>query len=142
MKTNRQQAVMEIVSSREIYTQDELAEALLVAGFRATQATVSRDIRELGLVRQQGRRGLKYAVENADGAVTPMERVFRAGLVSVDFAGNMLVIKTLSGVAMAVAAALDDMKLPDILGTVAGDDVVMCVVRSEVAAKKIMEKLA
>jgi len=142
MKTKRHRTIVEIVSSREIYTQEELVDALNSMGFLVTQATVSRDIKELGLVRQPGRqRGLKYVVEGAGNAATPMERIFRAGLVSVDFAGNMLVIKTLSGMAMAVAAALDDMKLPDILGTVAGDDVVMCVVRNADSAKMLMEKL-
>lgn len=142
MKQARQQLILEFVRRREIYTQEELTDALGAAGFSAAQATVSRDIRELGLIKQPGRNGMKYAESGGAGAAgTPLERIFRDGLVSVDFAGNMLVLKTLSGMAMAVAAALDDMKFSEILGSVAGDDVVMCVVKSKAAAAKLAEKL-
>ena len=143
MKEKRQQAILELLRKTNIYTQEELTAALSAEGFFVAQATVSRDIRELGLVRERTRKGLKYAVPSGAGViVSPLARVFREGLVSVDYAGNMLVLRTLNGMAMAVAAALDEMKFPEIIGTVAGDDTIMCVIKNEAAAAALAEKLA
>lgn len=140
MKSERQKAILQLVRTKDIFTQEELTAALSSAGFSAAQATVSRDIRELRLLKESTPRGQKY--------VTPQEpehslaRIFRDGVISVDHAGNMLVLRTLSGLAMAVALALDDMNFPEILGSVAGDDVVLSVVRTEVDAAKLVEKLS
>ncbi|MCL2388267.1 MAG: arginine repressor [Defluviitaleaceae bacterium] len=142
MKQERHQAILEIVNSKDILTQEELTAELSAAGFPIAQATVSRDIRELGLIKENTRSGQRYALPAGGEAIAnPFTRVFRAGLVSVDFAGNMMVLRTLSGMAMAVATALDDMSFPDILGSVAGDDVVICVVKSKAAAAALTEKL-
>lgn len=142
MKTSRQSVVLELLRKQDIYTQEELTAALATQGYFVTQATVSRDIRELGLVKERTRKGLKYAApDDAVANTSPFARVLRDGLVSVDYAANMLVLHTLSGMAMAAAAALDEMNLPDILGTVAGDDTIICVVRSNAAAKKLAETL-
>ncbi|MCL1884501.1 MAG: arginine repressor [Defluviitaleaceae bacterium] len=141
MKTERQNKIIEILNKKDIYTQGELTAALSDAGFFVAQATVSRDIRELGLLKEVTKNGQKYIVPDGSGS-TPLARVFRDGLVSVKFAGNMLVLKTLSGMAMAVAAALDDMNFSEILGSVAGDDVVICVVKSKASAAALAEKLA
>ncbi|MCL1882608.1 MAG: arginine repressor [Defluviitaleaceae bacterium] len=152
MKQSRQRAILELVRAKNIFTQEELTAELTAAGFSATQATVSRDIRELGLVKMPAnksadskRKQERYATFKyvaADGAeISPLARVFREGLVGVDFAGNMLVLKTLGGMAMAVAAALDSMKYDEILGTVAGDDTIICVVRSEAAAADLAGRL-
>lgn len=142
MKAERQRAILEILRKKDIYTQEEITAALSAEGFFVAQATVSRDIRELGLVKEHTRKGLKYAAPNDAGTGSPFARVFRDGLVSVDYAGNMLVLKTLNGMAMAVAAALDEMKLPELLGSVAGDDTIICVAKTASAAKTLAEKLS
>jgi len=142
MKSERQKAILHLVRTKDIFTQDELTEALAKAGFAAAQATVSRDIRELRLTKEPTEKGQKYvAPSKKDAPSHRLTRIFNDGLLSVDYAGNMLVLHTVSGLAMAVALALDDMNFPEILGTIAGDDVVMCVVRSETAAAALMEKL-
>ena len=143
MKIGRQQTILELVRQNDIYTQGELTDALKNAGFPAAQATVSRDIRELRLTKVPTPTGQKYAVpQPQDEAMCPMARVFRDGLVSMDFAGNMLVLRTLSGMASAVALALDSMNHSEILGTVAGDDTIICVVKSESHAASLVERLA
>ena len=138
MKTDRQTAILKLIKEKNILTQDEITEALSALGFPVAQATVSRDIRELGLIKDPATQ--KYIAPLGAGK-SPFERVFRDGLISVDYAGNMLVIRTLSGMAMAVAAALDEMSYPEILGTVAGDDCVMCVIKSQKQAATLMERL-
>jgi transcriptional regulator of arginine metabolism len=143
MKTERQKKILELLREKNIYTQEELTSALNAAGFSVTQATVSRDIRELGLLKESTQKGQRYvAPDDFAVAKSPFARVFRDGLVSVDYAENILVLRTLSGMAMAVAAAFDEMKFPDILGSVAGDDVIICVVRSKADAAKLAERLS
>ena len=143
MKSERQQAILRLVRTKNIYTQGELTKALTEAGFPVAQATISRDIRELRLTKELTDDGQKYvAPSQTDEPIqNRMTRIFRDGLVSIDYAGNMLVLRTLSGMAMAVALALDNMNFPEILGTIAGDDVVMCVVKSESYAAELVEKL-
>ncbi|MCL1862365.1 MAG: arginine repressor [Defluviitaleaceae bacterium] len=140
MKQERQKAILELLRKQDIYTQEELTLVLKHKGFSVAQATVSRDIRELGLLKKNTRKGQKYIVPEGT-EVSPLKRVFRDGLVSIDYAGNMMVLRTLSGMAMAVAAALDSMKFPEILGSVAGDDVIICVVKTKAAAAALSEKL-
>ena len=133
---------MYLVQTQDIFTQGELTEALAEAGFSAAQATVSRDIRELRLTKEPTDNGQKYvAPTSKDEPTHRMSRIFREGLVSIDYAGNMLVLRTLNGMAMAVALALDEMNYSEILGSVAGDDVVMCVVKSESHAAALVENL-
>ncbi|MDR0273026.1 MAG: arginine repressor [Clostridiales bacterium] len=140
MKQERHNAIIEILRNRDIYTQEELTAALSTAGFSVAQATISRDIRELGLIKENTKKGQRYvAPENS--TANPIERVFRDGLVKVEYAGNMLVLHTITGMAMAVAYALDNMQFPEILGSVAGDDVIICVVKSKSAAAALTEKL-
>jgi len=142
MKPDRQRTILELVRTNDIYTQGELTVALKNAGFPAAQATVSRDIRELRLTKMPTSTGQKYAVPNFSNELSdPLTRVFRDGLISMDYAGNMLVLRTINGMAEAVALALDSMNHMEILGTVAGDDVVMCVIKSESQAAALMEKL-
>ena len=143
MKTERQKALLHLVRTKDIFTQEELIAALEEAGFSAGQATVSRDVRELRLTKEITDNGRKYvANEKEYESSHHLARIFRDGLVSTDHAGNMLVLRTLSGMAMAVALALDNMELPEILGTIAGDDVVMCVVRSEEHAAALVEEFS
>lgn len=133
MKVNRHAKIVELINKYQIETQEELAEYLNQEGFRVTQATVSRDIRDLKLTKvpiENGRQ--KYAVLQAEqnGLAEKYIRILIDGYVSMDMAQNILVIKTVSGMAMAVAAALDAMKYHEIVGCIAGDDTVMCAVRT------------
>ena len=144
MKTKRQTKILELIQKHDIETQEELSDYLRREGYQVTQATVSRDIRELKLTKiamDNGRQ--RYAVlSDADtGMAERLVRVLREGFVSMDYAGNILVIKTVSGMASAVGAAVDAIKLSEIIGSIAGDDTLMCVIRTEEDAVNIMNKL-
>ena len=145
MKIARHSKIIELVNHYDIETQEELASRLNEAGFRVTQATVSRDIRELNLTKvAKPGGGSKYMAvtsqETPDGE--KYIRVLREAFVSMDAAQNILVIKTVSGMAMAVAAALDAMKWNEIVGSVAGDDTIICVIRSVDEAIAVMDKIS
>jgi len=149
MKNERHIRILELISENDIETQEELAEKLKNEGFKVTQATVSRDIRELGLSKVSAGGGKqKYAVLDTNIVGVMQEkyiRVLREGFVSIDKAMNMLVIHTVSGMAMAVAAALDDMCISEILGCIAGDNTIMAATKSvedaDIAADKIKNAL-
>ena len=142
MKIARHAKILELIENYEIETQDELAQKLCEEGFHVTQATVSRDIREMKLTKIATEKGKqKYAVISShDSEVTErMTRVFKEAVTKMDYAQN--IIHTLGGMGMAVAVALDNMQNSEILGTIAGDDTVFCVVRSHNQAAVIIEKL-
>jgi len=144
MKADRQAKIIELIGRQEIETQEELARCLQEEGYRVTQATVSRDIREMKLTKVPTSGGRqKYAVMGAHGAGMDETylRVLREGLVSMDMAQNILVVKTVSGMAMAVAAALDQMKWPQIVGCIAGDDTIMCAIRTVEDTPVVMNKI-
>ena len=144
MKARRQAKILELVREHEIETQGELTKLLSLEGFNTTQATVSRDIHEIKLTKiSAAKGGYKYALptQQGQGGLVRLKRVFWDGYVSMDNAGNMVVIRTFAGMARAVAAALDAVNLPEIVGTIAGNDVVMCATKSEQAAIDLMEKL-
>lgn len=143
MKNKRQKKILELIVRYEIGTQEELMEKLKGEGFEVTQATVSRDIREMKLTKIETHGKLHYVAlrESDDDVKEKYERVFRDGFISMDNAVNILVIKTVSGMAMAVAAALDSMQFNEIVGTIAGDDTVMCAVRSLDDVVNLMGKL-
>ena len=112
--------------------------------FNVTQATVSRDIRELKLTKatmQSGKQKYVATAKESSFVTERLNRVFRDGIVSIDYAQNIVVIKTLIGMAMAVAAALDSMENSEIMGTIAGDDTIFCVVKNESRAVKLTENL-
>lgn len=143
-KQKRQEKIIELIDRQDIETQDELAAQLIAAGFPVTQATVSRDIRELKLTKiPTGGGTQKYVVlNNHDSHLSDKYiRVLREGYLSMDNAQNILVIKTVSGMAMAVAAALDAMKLSEIVGSIAGDDTIMVAVRSLEDTYTVMDKI-
>ena len=126
MKPNRQAAIKEIISSQPIGTQIQLMEALEARGFRSTQATVSRDIREMHLVKRMGPDG-RYRYQLPEESLTPefdvkLRKIFRESITSYEVAQNIVVLKTLPGLANAACAALDGMHLPHLLGSLAGDD--------------------
>ena len=145
MKRQRHEVVVDLINKYDIETQEELAAYLKEEGFEVTQATVSRDIRELKLSKiATGNGKQKYIIlKNDDSHLGDKYiRVLRDGFVSMNMAQNILVIKTVQGMAMAVAAALDAMKFPEIVGCIAGDDTIMCVIRSTDDAVKIMDKIS
>lgn len=145
MKTNRQSKIIEIIQKNEVETQDELSALLEKDGFRVTQATVSRDIRELKLTKIPTAGGRqKYAVitDAPENLSKKYERVLREGFLSMDMAQNILVIKTVSGMASAVCAAIDAMKMREIVGLIAGDDTIMCAIRTVDDTYAVMKKSA
>ena len=143
MKLERHSKIVELIGKYEIETQEELAERLKQAGYKVTQATVSRDIRELKLTKVQSENGRqRYMVmQNQNAFSDKYIRILKDGYVSMDMAQNILVIKTVSGMAMAVAAALDAMHLHEIVGCIAGDDTIMCAIRSVEDTVEIMGRL-
>ncbi|MBE5892998.1 MAG: arginine repressor [Lachnospiraceae bacterium] len=144
MKKLRQRKIIEIIEKYDVETQEELADRLKEAGLSVTQATVSRDIRELKLskVSKAGGRQ-KYVVLKQEGSHIGDKyiRVLRDGFVSMDMAQNILVIKTVSGMAMAVAAALDALQFPEVVGSIAGDDTIMAAVRTVDETRTLMDKI-
>mgnify|MGYP000760375889 CR=1 FL=1 len=144
MKQNRHQKIAELVSRYEIETQEELAEKLKEAGFTVTQATISRDIRQMNLSKlPTGNGRQKYVILKKENELLSDKyiRVLRDGFVSMDMAQNILVIKTVSGMAMAVAAAVDAMKWHEVVGCIAGDDTIMCAIRTVEDTAAVMDKI-
>ena len=144
MKSKRHAKILEIISNNHIETQEELSDRLEKEGFHVTQATVSRDIRELKLTKVAGQEGRQKYISLRESQMDIGEkyiRVFRAGFVSMDMAQNILVIRTVSGMSMAVAAALDSMDCHEIVGSIAGDDTIMCAVRTVEDTENLMERL-
>lgn len=144
MKKSRHQRIKELVEEFEIETQEELAERLKADGYPVTQATVSRDIRELKLSKipiGDGRQKYTILVQSDHYLNDKYIRVLKDGFVSMDMAQNILVVKTVSGMAMAVAAAIDAMKLKEIVGSIAGDDTIMMALRSAEDTQAVMRKI-
>ncbi len=143
MKTDRHSKILELIKDNAISTQEELALALNNAGYNVTQATVSRDIRELNLTKTTTDGIPKYVVfQGHDNNLGEKYiRILKDGFVDMNMAQNILVIRTVSGMAMAVCAALDALHMNEIVGTIAGDDTIMCAVRSVEDTKNLMNKL-
>ncbi len=144
MKVSRHAKIIELISQYDIETQEELAQRLQEAGFKVTQATVSRDIRDMKLMKVPiDSKRQKYVFQKTEKEEIGEKyiRVLRDGYVSMDMAQNILVIKTVSGMAMAVAAALDAMKWPEVVGCIAGDDTIMCAVRGIEETVAVMGKI-
>ena len=143
MKIGRQSKIVELINKYDIETQDELSDLLTKAGYNVTQATISRDIRELRLTKVSENGKQKYIVLNHVESDLTLKyiRILKDGFVSMDMAQNILVIKTVSGMAMAVAAAIDGLHIPSVVGCIAGDDTIMCVVKTNEDTTMVMEKL-
>ena len=144
MKLERHAKILELIGHYEVETQEELADLLNRQGFQVTQATVSRDIRELKLTKIPTAGGRqKYAVitDAPENLSKKYERVLREGFLSMDMAQNILVIKTVSGMASAVCAAIDAMKMREIVGSIAGDDTIMCAIRTVDDTYAVMKKI-
>ena len=144
MKIKRQSKILELIRNNDIETQEELQAYLVKDGFAVTQATVSRDIREMKLTKISTNDGKqKYAAlnDNTEDLLEKYVRVLKDGYVSMDMAQNILVIKTVSGMAGAVCASIDAMNIHEIVGSIAGDDTIMCAIRTTEDTVAIMKKL-
>ena len=144
MKRIRQEKLLELISKYEIDTQDELIERLRESGFEVTQATVSRDIRELKLTKVlTGHGGYRYVLPPKDTGLagSKLNRALLESIVALDLAMNIVVIKTHPGLAQAVAAGIDSLHMPEIVGSVAGDDTLINIARDIESAEIVCEKL-
>lgn len=145
MKVWRQKKIIEIIASRPVETQEELSAALREAGFNVTQATISRDIKELGLVKVPGNKGfVRYATtENTQVRHSDerLKRLFRDSVAGIESSENLIIIKTLPGEAQGVASALDQASWPEIIGTVGGDDTILVVVKPKKATPDVVSRL-
>lgn len=131
-KYTRQSKILELISRKEIETQEELAEGLKFMGIEVTQATISRDIKELRLVKVMAKSGkYKYATisQSREGITDRLNKIFENSVVSIDNAQNIIVIKTIPGAAQICASAIDYMSIDDIVGTIAGDDTIFVVIK-------------
>ena len=144
MKNARHEQILKLIREHDVETQEELAELLNRSGFAVTQATVSRDIRQLQLHQPAGPDGhFRYSAKNAGDPENALRyrRVLRDAFVSMDVSSNILVIHTVSGMAMAAAAALDSLDWSELLGCIAGDDTIIAVIRSPEDADVLRGKL-
>ncbi|MBE7041321.1 MAG: arginine repressor [Ruminococcaceae bacterium] len=143
MKQKRHAAILDLITNSEIYTQEDMAAKLTEQGFQVTQATVSRDIKELKLTKIAGENGVyKYAKPQRQGdATSPQLLILSRSVTSVNYAQNIVVIKTHAGMAQAAAAVLDALSLKEIVGSLAGDDTIFCVVPDTAAARDLTEKI-
>ncbi|MBP3325353.1 MAG: arginine repressor [Coprococcus sp.] len=144
MKQKRQAKIIEIIENNDIETQDELLALLLKEGVQTTQATISRDIREINLTKIAAPSGKQKYVLGKVANHESMEsyrQVLSAGIISMEAAENIIVVKTVSGVAMAVAAALDNMEINGLVGSIAGDDTIFLAVRSKELTKSVINAI-
>lgn len=144
MKSARQIAILDIIAENAIETQEELADALRAHGFQVTQATVSRDIKELRLLKSLSADGIyRYVTsdKNENSLNERLIRMFSDTVISIDHAYNQIVIKTLSATASIAAETIDSLQWPEILGTIAGENTILMIVRSVEEVRTVIERL-
>ena len=145
MRNKRQEAILTLINEKSIETQQELTSHLSSLGFEVTQATVSRDIKELRLLKKLNKDGRYVYADNSEkstgGVTDEMSLILAKSIVSVDYSLNTVVIRTLTGMAQGAASVLDAMNFTECLGTIAGDDTIFVVTRSEDASQKLSKKL-
>ena len=144
MKANRQKKILEIINRYHVETQDDLIDQLLMEGFSVTQATISRDIRELQLTKVlTGKGSYRYVAPKKEDMVAGMKinAALVDSIIGVDYAQNLVVVHTFPGLAQAVAAGIDNLSIAEVLGCVAGDDTILVATRSDAAAKSISERI-
>ena len=144
MRKSRLQKILELIDRERIGTQEELVTRLEEEGYHVTQATISRDIKQLGLMKVTGTDGAQFYRRMEEDEHTYSRkyvRVLREGLLSMEAAENILVIHTMTGMANAVGAALDHLRFDKVVGTVAGDDTILCVVKSREDAKMVLRTI-
>lgn len=146
MKRLRQEKILALIETSDIETQSDLAEALNKAGFSSTQATVSRDIRELGLMKEQSPTGsYRYApprVLSPSGPRARLNTIFKESVTQVKTAGNLVVLRTLPGLAPAACSAIDSMGYPGLVGTLAGDDTAFLAMEDPRLAEQFRDEIA
>lgn len=144
MKTARHAMILELIQQQDIETQDELAQLLQQHNYAVTQATVSRDIKELRLVKVLAANGGKYKYATVNKTEAGMQerliRIFSQSVVALNAAGNIIVIKTITGAASAAAEAIDSMRWPEIAGTIAGDNTIFIAIKDAKQASEIIKK--
>ena len=145
MKNVRQSEILNIVRSKDIDTQEQLLEELRARGFTTTQATISRDIKELRLVKElTGTGGYRYALserKTASTSDTRLRNIFKEGVVSVDVAQNIVVVRTMPGLASAACSALDSMDIDGMVGSLAGDDTGILIMRDSALAQQFSSEV-
>lgn len=144
MKKKRLEKILELIEQYDVENQDVLIKLLEKEGFHVTQATVSRDIKELDLIKVvSGYGGYKYVKRDRQNKKSTDKyiAIFRESVTGIDYAGNMVVIKSHNGMANAACAAVDTMQFTDVLGTIAGDDTIFVACRNEKAAKAVCEQI-
>lgn len=145
MKNDRQRRILEIVEQENIDTQEQLQQRLLEQGVACTQATISRDIKQLHLIKEPvGQRRYRYTVSSQRSRLNVADKlrsIFRESIVSIDCAQNIVVIKTMAGLANAAAAAMDGMSIPYMVGSLAGDDTAFLVMRDAESARNFCDEI-
>ena len=145
MKNNRQEKILELIATQDIETQEQLMKVLNEHGFPVTQATISRDIKQLRLVKRAGPYGsLRYEISETNNLPefsSTIEKIFRQCVVQYSCAQNLVVIKTLPGLASAACSAIDQMALPSVLGSIAGDDTAFIAMRDSASATAFCEEI-
>lgn len=145
MKNARQTEILNIIQTTQVETQEQLLDELRARGFNATQATISRDIKELRLVKElTGQGGYRYVLterKSQGGLDTRLRNIFKEGVTSVDVAQNIVVVKTMPGLASAACSALDGMEIPGMVGSLAGDDTGILIMRDNAAAQQFSSEV-
>ena len=147
-KNRRHSKIIDIVRAEQIETQDELTARLNEEGFNATQATISRDIKELQLVKTlTSENRYRYSLPSGSNSSQPLLPakflgIMREGIISVEQAQNLVIVKCYSGMAQGVCAAIDSLERDDVVGSIAGDDTIMCAIRTLPDTAKVMEKIS
>lgn len=147
MKSKRQEEILRLIGEQEIETQEQMLESLRACGIRATQATISRDIKELNLVKQPAGNGAyRYVVSQTarlphHNYAGRLRNIFREGVTSFDYAQNIVVVKTMPGLASAVGAAIDGMEIDGMVGSLAGDDTVIMIMRTTPMAEELCKEM-
>lgn len=145
MKSKRQEEILRIIAESDVETQDQLLEQLKARGLNSTQATISRDIKELHLIKELTSGGAyKYVVSERKASLNfagRLRTIFKEGVTAFDVAQNIVVVKTMPGLAAAAAAALDSMDLPDMVGSLAGDDTAILIMRNNEAASALCTEI-
>lgn len=140
-RSDRQEKLLDLITSFTVENQKQLTELLKQNSFDITQATVSRDIKELGLIKKRGFNGISHYVKPVDPRLKKLKTLFHQSVLKIDFTGNLIIIKTLSGAANSACALVDKFGEPEIVGTIAGDDTVMIAIRNESSVQNIIKLL-
>ena len=144
MKRERQAEILNIIQTEDVETQEQLLEELKARGYSATRATISRDIKELRLVKELSGGGYRYASSERKGLADSdmrLRNIFKEGVTAVDLAQNIVVVRTMPGLASAACSALDSMEIPGMVASLAGDDTGILIMRDNAAAERFNQEV-